>query len=101
MKSVVDVAKDLALAHKRADPDIQQIWMIEDPAGSEVRLLEVSGSVGNVGAIMPFRFNARPPDVPYPSVVILLSPEEKTQLDRNELELPAIWGASPKLVLIA
>jgi hypothetical protein len=98
MKSVDDVANDLARAHQKADPDIQQIWMIEDPTGSEVRLLEVSGSVGNVGAVMPFRFKARPPGVPYPSVVILLSPEEKDQLDRKELDLPPIWGTAPKLV---
>jgi len=100
-KSVQDVAQDLAAAHKRADPDIQQIFMVDDPAGAEVRLLEVSGSVGNTGSVMPFRFTARPDlGVPFPSVVILLSPEEKEQLDRQELQLPDAWGSSPKLVLI-
>ncbi len=86
MKSVEEVAKDLAHAHRQADPDIQQIWMSEDPSGREVRLLEVSGSVGNIGAIMPFRFSARHPDVPYPSVVILLSPEEKSQPRRKAVK---------------
>lgn len=101
MKSVNEVAKSLAMAHKRADPDIQQVYLIEDPAGAEVRLLEVSGSVGFTGAVMPFRFAARPDlDVPYPSVVVLLSPEEKELLDRKELELPAAWGPSPTLVRI-
>lgn len=101
MKSVAEVAKHLAMAHKRADPEIQQIYMIEDSAGAEVRLLEVSGSVGFTGSVMPFRFAPRPDlDVPYPSVMVLLSPEEKELLDRKELELPAAWGPSPKLVPI-
>lgn len=96
-----EVAKSLAKAHKQADPDIQQIYLIEDPTGAEVRLLEVSRSVGYTGSVMPFRSAARPDlDVPYPSVVVLLSPEEKALLDRRELELPAAWGPSPKLVPI-
>lgn len=75
--------------------------MVADPAGAEVRLLEVSGSVGNTGSVMPFRFTARPDlDVPFPTVVILLSPEEKELLDRRELQLPASWGPSPELVPI-
>lgn len=101
MKAVFEVAKDLAEAHKKADPEIRQIYLVEDPAGAEVRLIEVSSAVGYTGSIMPFRFAARPDlDIPYPSVVILLSPEEKDLLDRKELELPNTWGSSPQLVLI-
>ena len=101
MKSVDEVARILARAHRKADPETQQIYMVEDPAGAEVRLVEVSGSVGNTGAVMPFRFSARPDlDVPYPSVVILLSPQEKALLDTHELELPSAWGPSPRLVPI-
>jgi hypothetical protein len=93
MKSVADVALELAQAHKQADPEIQQIYWVRDPADNEVRLLEVSGSVGNTGSVMPFRFAARPDlGIPYPSVVVLLSPEEKSLLDSNSLSLPANWG---------
>ncbi|MGC4067960.1 MAG: hypothetical protein QM784_25585 [Polyangiaceae bacterium] len=100
-KSVEEVARDLAAAHRVADPDIKQIFMVRDPAGREVRLLEVSGSVGNSGTVMPFRFSARPDlDVPFPSVVILMSPEEKAQLDQQQLHLPETWGPSPTLVPI-
>lgn len=101
MKSVDEVAKSLATAHKQADPDIQEIYLIEDPSGKEIRLVEVSTSVGFTGSIMPFRFAARPDlNLPYPSVVILISPEEKDLLDRRELGLPDAWGASPQLVPI-
>jgi len=101
MKSVDEVARNLAAAHKKADPDIQQIYLIEDHTGREVRLVEVSTSVGFTGSVMPFRFAARPDlDLPYPSVVILLSPAEKELLDRKELELPGTWGPTPQLVPI-
>lgn len=98
MRTIQQVAQDLANAHRKADPDITQIFMIDDPSGTEVRLLEVSGSVGFTGSIMPFRFAARPDlDLPYASVVILLSPEEKRLLDEKELGLPDAWGPSPQL----
>ena len=93
MKTVEDVARELAAAHRDADSDIQEIYFYPDPAGEEVRLVEVSGSVGNTGEVLPFRFAARPDlGVPYPSVVVLLSPEEKQALDSKLLALPANWG---------
>lgn len=101
MASVNDVAKELAKAHKAADPDIEQIYLVEDPKGSEVRLVEVSKTVGNTGTVMPFRFAARPDlGVHYPSVIVLLSPEELALVNDRELSLPDAWGASPKLVKI-
>jgi hypothetical protein len=102
MKSVDDVARELATAHKEADTEMHEVFQAEDPSGREVRLLEVSDSVGNTGVVMPFRFNARPDlGIPYPSVVVLLSREEKTQLDAGELALPSTWGLSPNLKRIA
>jgi hypothetical protein len=101
MVSVSEVAKKLARAHKEADPEIDQIYLVEDPSGSEVRLVEVSKSVGNTGTVMPFRFAARKDlDVPYPSVVVLLSPEELQLVHDRELALPDTWGPMPTLVPI-
>lgn len=91
-KSIHEVARELADRHKEADPDTQQVWMFEDPQGKEIRLLEVSTSVGNTGAILPFRFKPKLPDVPFPVVIILVSPEEKSDLDEGELTLPEVWG---------
>lgn len=99
--SVNEVAHILARAHKNADPDIVQIFWVEDPKGLEVRLVEVSTSVGSTGTVMPFRFTARADlGIPYPSVVVLLSPEELQMLRDQELSLPDAWGPSPKLVEI-
>ncbi len=100
-RSLLEVAQDLARAHKEADREIQQIYMVEDPSGREVRLVEVSGSVGYTGSVMPFRFAARDDlNVPYESVIILLNPEEKEMLDQKKLALPEAWGPSPGLIPI-
>jgi hypothetical protein len=101
MPTTHEVALTLARAHRNADSDIQQIFLAKDPTEQEVRLLEVSGAVGNTGSIMPFRFAARPDlGVPYPSVIVLVSPEEKESLDNHELRLPESWGTSPELLSI-
>jgi hypothetical protein len=98
MSTIRQAAKKMADAHRQADPDITQVYLVDDPNGSEVRLVEVSGSVGNTGSILPFRFAARPDrNMPYASVVILVSPEEKQLLDDKELDLPESWGESPQL----
>jgi hypothetical protein len=101
MMSIHDVALTLARAHRKADAEIREIFLAKDPAGKEVRLLEVSSSVGNTGSILPFRFAAREDlGIPYPSVIVLVSPEEKQSLDNKELQLPESWGSSPELLSI-
>ena len=60
----------------------------------EVRLVEVSGSLGNggPGEVLPFRFQAQPEKgVPYASVVVLLSPSEWEAVGKDELKLPPGW----------
>jgi hypothetical protein len=92
MMSVFDVAKKLAEDHKKEDPETTDVFVAE--ATDEVRLIEVSGSLGPTAprAVLPFRFNARPDKgVDYPSVVVLLSPSEWEAVQRGELELPEGW----------
>src|SRR5438067_30918 len=70
-KPIAEVAKELAEAHRKEDPDTKEIFLAPHPA--EVRLVEVSGSLGSSGEVLPFRFAPSPEnDVPYPSVVVLL-----------------------------
>lgn len=99
MRSVLDVAKKLAESHKKEDPETTDIFVAE--ATDEVRLVEVSGSLGSTGsrAVLPFRFNARPDrDVDYPSVVVLLSPNEWKAVQAGELSLPSGWDKLTKVV---
>lgn len=86
-----DIARTLARAHRESDPELKSVYFARDPSGQEVRLVEVSGSVGSTGAALPFRFAAREDlGVPCPSVLILLSPEEFEKLG-SELSLPDSW----------
>ena len=100
MKTVLDVAKELAAAHRNEDPDTLEIYVAD--AEDEVRLVEVSNTVKSSGEVLPFRFMARPDlGVPYPSVVVLLSPEEWDSIHRGKLSLPSGWGEPSALKKIA
>lgn len=93
MKSVFDTARDLALAHRQDDPATTEIYLAEAP--DEVRLVEVSGSVGASpsGRVLPFRFLPQPHrGIDYPSAIVLLSPGEWTAVQRGELQLPPGWN---------
>jgi len=92
VKTTYDVARELARLHRDEDPDTQEVYFFEAPG--EVRLLEISGSVGYTGELLPFKFGARPDKgIDYPSVVILLTPEELEDLREGRLALPDGWGA--------
>ncbi len=93
-------AEVLAELHKKEDPSTSAVYLAE--ADDEIRLVEVSGSIDTAGEILPFRFAANPEaGVEYPSVVVLLSPEEWERVDRGKLKLPRGWGSAKKLRKIA
>jgi hypothetical protein len=86
------VAQELARAHREDDPGTTDVYLSESP--DEIRLVEISGSLGSAspGRVLPFRFNERPDQgIDYPSVVILLSPQEWEAVQRGELPLPPGW----------
>lgn len=102
MKTVLEVAQDLAKSHLNEDPQTQAIYLATAPDDDEVRLVEVSGSVETAGEVLPFRFTARPDlDVPYPSIVVLLSVDEWRDVGTGKLKLPAGWGDPSSLRKIA
>ncbi len=102
MKSIPDVARELAEAHQKEDPETKSVFLAEDPGQAEVRLVEVSGSVRNSGDVLPFRFAPRPDmGIPYASVIVLLSEDEWERVRRGELQLPQGWGAPDGLKKIA
>ena len=103
MKSVFDVAEDLARAHKNEDPETKAVYLAESAdTPAEVRLVEVSGSLGNSGEVLPFRFAPRADlGVPYASVVLLLGLDDWELVKRGELSLPVGWGRPQDLKKIA
>lgn len=100
MKSIEDVAHELADAHRKEDPETVAVYLAD--SSSEVRLVEVSSSVGDSGEVLPFRFAASVEhDVPYPSVVVLLSEADWKRVEAGDLDLPEDWGAPKDLRKIA
>ncbi len=88
-------AKKLASSHRKNDEDMEAIYLAPDENNKEIRLVEVSKSVGNTGDILPFGFKARPDlGMPFPMVIVLVAPEEWDDLKKGNLELPESWNVT-------
>jgi hypothetical protein len=86
MKTVEETARLLAEEHRREDEEMRDVFWV--PATDEVRLIEVTSAITDRNEVLPFRFTADGPDVPYPSVVILLSPGDWQRVEASQLPLP-------------
>ena len=92
MKDILDEARELAKAHRQADPETMVIKFFPAEQAEKIRLLEVSGSAPTTGEVMPFTFPADPRrGVGRPSTVILLSPDEWQKVQNGHLPLPPAW----------
>jgi hypothetical protein len=93
----VAVAKELARRHFEIEPGITQIATIWEPPAYEVRpdtpikLLEVNTNTFASGVI-PVHFGpALSHGVPFPSVIVEVTPDEFEKIKRKELALPNGW----------
>jgi hypothetical protein len=84
------VARTLAREHAKADRALVGIWLARDPSQQEVRLIEVTGESPSTMELLPVRFRATS-HVPFPSAVLVVSPEEWAAIESGELELPPGW----------
>ncbi|MFB6262069.1 MAG: hypothetical protein ABEL76_00400 [Bradymonadaceae bacterium] len=82
-----DVAEKLARKHREEDPSTEDIYYSFDAQRGEIQMVEVSGSVGSSGEVTPFRFQKQK-DVPYETVLVLLSPDEWESAEAEKLEWP-------------
>jgi len=95
MKNIETVAKELADAHRKQDPNTQVIKLIRGGIENEIRLIEVSSDAPSTGEILPVRFRAdRTRGVDYPSTLVLLSPEDWERVKTKRLPLPPGWELS-------
>ncbi len=96
-----EVAMDLAKSHLETEPEITAIyWLLsdrEDDPDEPLKLLEVNPNTIERG-IEPIRFG---PDasggVPFPVVVVDVSPGEFAQVRAGDLKLPNGWSLGPQL----
>lgn len=92
MRSLKSVAIDLAAAHRKVDSATSTIKFFPMTGADEVCLLEVSAAAPTTGEVLPFRFGADATHgVEYPSVVILVSPNEWQDIQSKKLPLPVGW----------
>lgn len=86
LKKVGKVAALLATSHVENDEGTTKVYW--SPHAKEVRLVEVSTSVEDRKEVLPFRFGTQGEEVPYESVVILLSPGDWKRVLSKKLKLP-------------
>ncbi|HEY4120545.1 MAG TPA: hypothetical protein VGM56_21925 [Byssovorax sp.] len=89
MKTIEEVARDLARAHVEEDRETQHVFL--SPHDKEVRLVEVTRSLEPSGEVLPFRFAPHGDEVPFPSVIVLLSEDDWRLIEADELHLPTGW----------
>jgi hypothetical protein len=98
-----DTAKKLADAHCRIEPSILRIMRIvtsgEESPAEPVNLLEVNRDTTPSG-IVSITFGPVE-GVPFPSVVVEVTPDEYEKLTRNQLSLPAGWKLGETLYEVA
>ena len=89
-----DIARALAEAHRKVDPEILRIIRVvadrEDDPTEPVKLLEVNPDTPRTG-IVPIAFGAAPPEIPFPSVVIEVTEDELEDIRSGSLPLPNGW----------
>ena len=93
-----ECAIELARAHRDIDPATQHVYLA---SGNEplIRLIEVSASVPTTSEFFPYSFMDDPQNgVPYPSVLILLSPDEWKSLITGQRKLPDGWPDVAELI---
>ena len=95
-----EIARKLADAHHEAEPTIVRIVRLvgrnEAEPREPVKLLEVNPATSPSG-VLPIAFAPDPPDVPFPSVVVEVTPDEYARITRSELALPNDWSLGPTL----
>ncbi len=91
------VARELARRHYDVEPGISQIFTIIDVSADEqasnvpIKLLEVNDATVPAG-FMPLQFAPAPASgIPFPSVIVEVTPEEFQLILSKELPLPVGW----------
>lgn len=99
----VRVAKEIARKHYQVEPGLTQVIrysgspQIEAIPLEPIKLLEVNENTVPSG-VMPLRFGPAPASgIPFPSVIIEVTPDEFQRICAQELRLPEGWKFEAKL----
>ncbi len=106
-QAVVDdkaqVVRELAKKHYQAETGLQRVFRLTGSAEVEVRpiepikLLEVNTNTVASG-VLPVQFGPAPASgIPYPSIIVEVSPEEFERIKTHELKLPKGWQVGEEM----
>ncbi len=97
------VAKKLADFHYQAEPGITRIFTIwgkpehEALPNTPIKLLEVNTQTSPSG-VMPLHFGpCHAIGIPYPTVIVEVTPDEFERIKTRELDLPEGWAVGEEL----
>ncbi len=97
------VARELARMHYELEAGLTQVFLIADQAQGDgvrsepIKLLEVNADTVASG-IVPLHFGAAPASgIPYPSIIIEVTPEEFDKIQSNAMKLPEGWKIGEEL----
>jgi hypothetical protein len=100
MTDRIEVARRLARAHYTAEDGLVKVYLLVSGSESEadpIKLLEVNRSTVATG-IMPLRFDPVPArGIPYPSIIVEVTPEEFQQIQSSALRLPDDWRIAQEI----
>jgi hypothetical protein len=98
-----EAARRLAELHYRVEEGMRNIFRLRASPDAEVqpdepiKLLEINEDTVAAG-IMPLHFGAVPDrGIPFPCVIVEITPEEYQQLQLHELRLPGGWTVGEQL----
>ena len=94
-----DVAQRLADAHYILEEGISEIYRITSPNGEDgqyepIKLLEVNRNTVPMGVVPVYFGPGR--NIPYPSIIMDLTPEEFAELTNGKITLPNDWVLNKK-----
>ncbi len=103
MLTKAEATRKLARLHYELEPELARIFTVcEAPEREQlpmnpIKLLEVHASTVPSG-LMPLQFGPAPASgIPYPSVIIEVTPDEFEQIRRQELLLPGGWSLGEEI----
>lgn len=98
-----EVMKNLANRHYVIEPGITRIFQIFDETKDEsavdtpIKLLEINDATVPSG-VMPLYFAPVPASgIPYPTVIVEVTPDEYDRIESKELSLPRGWIIGPEV----
>ena len=88
----LDTVAYLVKSHLKCDRKMTRAFLCSSENDGVIRLLEVSESVPPMEEVLPFDFDAAPNDnIPYPSSIILIAPEDMEKIETGRMSLPVGW----------